>query len=196
MCIRDSHTQEDTFYWIEKFADPKFEIHRAMTLLMGGMLIDLADSQLIPLNVSRLKNSLHEAYDKLIKIQTAVMNKTLVQEGVAAVNRSLVEFSRQCDLFARALSEAKSSENVHSLTLRLLNNQLNQLGKAFIHPRMKSMYSVVFQHVAHSGNFAGVDLTAKEKTNDTAEVEEQLSIVSLAISTAAKVLKPTKIRPL
>ena len=189
------HTQEDTFYWIEKFADPKFEIHRAMTLLMGGMLIDLADSQLIPLNVSRLKNSLHEAYDKLIKIQTAVMDKTLVQEGVAAVNRSLVEFSRQCDLFAKALSEAKSSENVHSLTLRLLNNQLNQLGKAFIHPRMKSMYPV-FQHVAHSGNFAGVDSTARKKTNDTAEVEEQLSIVSLAISTAAKVLKPTKIRPL
>ena len=58
------------------------------------------------------------------------------------------------------------------------------------------MYSVVFQHVAHSGNFAGVDSTARKKTNDTAEVEEQLSIVSLAISTAAKVLKATKIRPL
>ena len=188
------HTQEDTFYWIQKFADPKFEIHRGMTLLIGGMLIDVADSKIIPLNVTRLKDSLHRAYSQLITFKRPIINEKLVQQGISAVNRSLVKFSKRCDLFASTISEASSSEKVDSLKLHMLNNQLNQVGKAFINPRVKGINPVVFQHVAFSDNFSGIKFTATKETNDTSEIEEQLSIVSVAISTAAKILKPIEIR--
>ena len=43
-----TYTEEDTVYWVKQFADPKFEIHSAMTLLLGSMLLGLADSRIIP----------------------------------------------------------------------------------------------------------------------------------------------------
>lgn len=184
------HTQEDTFYWVEQFADPTFEIHRAMTLLMGGMLIDIADSQIIPLNVTRLKDSLYKAYNKLIASNSTLINETLVQQGISAVNRSLVEFSRWCDSFASAVSNASATEKMDSLKLRMFNNQLNQVGKAFINPKVKTQIPTVYQHVAPSDKFPGIDFTT---TNDTSVIQEQLSFVSVAISTAAKILKQIEI---
>ena len=187
------HSQEDTFYWVQQFADPKFEVHRAMTLLMGGMLIDLADSEIIPFNVSRLKDSLHTAYSVLTASQSPLINATLVQQGISAVNRSLVQFSRWCDLFASTITKTSGVERVDSLSLRMLNNQLNQVGKAFINPRVKNTNPIVFQHVASSDSFPGVDHEFTKETNDTSGIQEQLSILSVAISAAAKILKPMKI---
>ena len=184
------HSQEDTFYWVEKFADPTFDIHRAMTLLMAGMLIDVADSRIIPLNVTRLKDSLYKAYNKLTTSNSKLINSTLVQQGISAVNRSLAEFSRWCDSFASAVSNASATEKVDSLTLRMFNNQLNQVGKVFINPRVKTSNPIVYQHVASSDKFSGVVFTT---TNDASVIQEQLSIVSVAISAAAKVLKQIEI---
>ncbi|XP_068739354.1 putative N-acetylated-alpha-linked acidic dipeptidase [Montipora capricornis] len=182
------HTQEDTFYWIEKFADPKFEIHRSMTLLMGGMLIDLADSLIIPLNVTRLKDALRKAYFALTASSSPLIKATLVQQHISALNRSLVKFSSQCDSFNSEILQAKVSDKVDPLKVRTLNNQLNMLGKAFINPRTKSDNPAIVQHVAFSERFNGV-LNALGKTNDTSEIQEQLSIVNVAISSAAKILK-------
>jgi len=183
------HSQEDTFYWLQHFADPTFEIHRAMTLLMGGMLVDVADSQIIPLNVTRLKDSLHKAFSKLTASKTPLINATLVQQSISAVNRSLIEFSRRCNSFASALIEASKAEKVESLKLRILNNQLNQVGKAFVNPRVKNVNPVIYQHVAFSEKFSGFDFTSTKDTNDTSEIQEQLSLVTVAISSAANILK-------
>lgn len=183
------HSQEDTFYWVQQFADPNFEIHRSMTLLMAGMLIDIAESQIIPLNVTRLKHSLLKAYSGLTSSK-AQLNVTLVLQGISAVNRSIVEFSTLCDSFTSTVIRAGSTEKMDSSKWRVLNNQLNQVGKAFISPRVKTNNPVVFQHVAFDDKFSGVHISA---TNDTSEIEEQLSIVYVAISNAAKILKPIEI---
>lgn len=184
------HTQEDTFYWVQKFADPKFEIHRAMTLLMSGMLIDVADSLIIPLSVGRLKDSLFKAFSRLTSSSSPLMNDTLVQQGISAINRSLVEFSRRCDSFESTIRQAKGSCNIDKLKVRILNNQLNMLGKTFIDPRLKVSNPAVFRHVAYLDMFPGVNI---ESNNDTADIHEQLSIVYRAISSAANILKPIQI---
>lgn len=187
------HTQEDTFYWVKQFADPKFEIHRAMTLLMGGMLLDLADSRIIPLDLSRLNHSLHQAQSSLTSSYTSFANDNLVLDGLSAVNRSLREFARACDSFVSAVGETSSEEKVESVTLQVLNNQLSQVGKAFIDSRVFVPNPVVFQHVLSADQFVGV--SSALKTNDTTKIQEQLSIVSVAISTAAKILQPITIPP-
>ena len=187
------HTQEDTFYWVEKFADPKFEIHRAMTLLMGSMLLDLADSRIIPLSVSRLNNSLHEAYSNIISSKTPLINEQLVRNGISAVNKSLRKFSRVCDSFASAVVKTSSEDKEESLTLQLLNNQLAQVGKAFVDPKVLFPNPYIFQHLVNGDKFVGV--LQAFKSNDTTKIQEQLSIVSVAISTAAKILKPITIAP-
>ena len=191
------HTQEDTFYWVEKFADPQFEIHRAMTLLIGGMLLDLADSRIIPLNVLRLNHSLHQAYSAVTASKTSFVNEKRVRDGILAVDRSLRGFSRVCDLFASAVNETKSGEKGDSLRLQLLNDQLAQVGKAFIDPRVFVPNAQVFQNVFSGHNFPGVSQAFNDatETNDTSKILEQLSIVTVAISTAAKILEPITIPP-
>ena len=185
------HTQEDTFYWIEKFADPKFEIHRAMTLLMGGMLLDLANSRVVPLSVSRLNISLHVAYSKLTLFEKSFFNDKLVRKGILAVDRSLRRFSKVCDSFASAVNKSSGGEQEETLSLRLLNNQLAQVGKAFINPRVLFPNPTIFPHLVNGDEFVGV--TRAFKANDTSKIHEQLSIVSVAISTAAKILEPVRI---
>lgn len=185
------HTQEDTFYWVEQFADPKFEIHRAMTLLMGGMLLDLADSRIIPLDLPRLNHSLHQAQSSFTALSALFPNNKRVLDGLSAVKRSLHEFVRACDSFVSAVSETSSKEKVESVTLQALNNQLTQVGKAFIDSRVLDPNPDVFQHVLSAGRFSGV-LNAVS-TNDTSKIQEQLSILSVAISTAAKILQPIRI---
>ncbi|KAL9966685.1 hypothetical protein ACROYT_G024797 [Oculina patagonica] len=185
------HTQEDTFYWVEKFADPKFEIHRAMTLLMGGMLLDLADSRIVPLSVSRLNSSLHQAYSGIISYKTPLINETFVLNGISAVDRSLRKFSKACGSFESAVTKVNTGAKEKSLSLQLLNHQLAQVGKAFIDSRVLSPNPIVFQHVVTGDKFSGV--LEAFKTNDTSKIQEQLSIVSVAISTAAKILEPIRI---
>ena len=181
------HTQEDTFYWVEQFADPKFEIHRAMTLLMGGMLLDLADSRIIPLDLLRLNNSLHQA-QSILSSSTSFPTDKRVLDGLSAVNRSLREFSRACDSFVSVVHETSSKEKAESVTLQALNNQLTQVGKAFIDSRVLNPNPDVFQNVLSVGKFSGVSNALN--TNDTSKIQQQLSIVSVAISTAAKILQP------
>lgn len=118
------------------------------------------------------------------------MNDTLVQQGISAINRSLVEFSRRCDSFESTIRQAKGSCNIDYLKVRILNNQLNMLGKTFIDPRLKVSNPAVFRHVAYLDMFPGVNI---ESNNDTADIHEQLSIVYRAISSAANILKPIQI---
>ena len=184
------HTQEDNFYWVEQFADSKFEIHRAMTLLMGGMLLDIADSQIIPLDLPRLNNSLHQAQSGLTSSSSFANDKRIL-DGLSAVKRSVREFARACDSFVSVVSETNGEEKAESVTLQVVNNQLTQVGKAFIDSRVLNSNPVVFQHILSADRFSGV-LNAL-KANDTAKIQEQLSIVSVAISTAAKILQPIRI---
>lgn len=189
------HTQEDNFYWVKKFADPEFEIHRAMTLLMGGMLLDLSDSQIIPFNLSRLTNTLHRAFNSLTALQSSFMWEKAVRESISAVNRSISNFSRSCDSFTNFVSEVSRGKNVNPLTVRLLNNQLSQVGKPFIDSRLITTNPHIYLNVLFRDTFIGVFGAFQEanKTNDTTKIREQLSIVSVAISTAAKILEPIKL---
>ena len=84
---------------------------------------------------------------------------------------------------------------MNPLTVRLLNNQLSQVGKPFIDSRLITTNPHIYLNVLFRDTFIGVFGAFQEanKTNDTTKIREQLSIVSVAISTAAKILEPIKL---
>ena len=61
------HSQHDTFNWTKKFVDPKFEYHKAATQLCGGLLIQFADSPLLPMSVMLYAAALDGSLDSLKK---------------------------------------------------------------------------------------------------------------------------------
>ena len=55
------HSQHDTFNWMQKFVDPDFKFHKAMTQLGGSLLLHYADSPLLSMSVSHYANMLNKS---------------------------------------------------------------------------------------------------------------------------------------
>ncbi|KAG6927605.1 N-acetylated alpha-linked acidic dipeptidase like 1, partial [Chelydra serpentina] len=56
------HTAFDTFDYADRFIDPGFTSHQAVARTAGNVLLRLADSLVLPLNVSDYGEKLEELY--------------------------------------------------------------------------------------------------------------------------------------
>lgn len=61
------HSQHDTFNWTKTFVDPDFKLHKAVTQLCGGLLVQFADAPLLPMNVMLYANALDTSLNALKK---------------------------------------------------------------------------------------------------------------------------------
>ena len=179
------HTQEDSFYWMKTFIDPKFEYHATMTKLVGGMLLDFSDALILPLDVVRYGNALNTSFELL---ETSALHKNI---STKYVRKAIHEFTTASKLFQEAKDKLTGDES--AVVLRAINDQLVQVEKAFISPYLKAgdpMYKHVFSR--SSFEFPGVRRAATKAfaTNDFREVNEQLSLVEEAILSAADIIKP------
>ena len=59
------HSQHDTFNWTTKFVDPDFTLHKAVTQLTGGLVLQFADMPLLPMSVTLYADALTESLDAL-----------------------------------------------------------------------------------------------------------------------------------
>lgn len=183
------HTQEDSFYWIKTFVDPKFEYHATMTKLVGGMLLDFSEALVLPLDVVR--------YAKAIKKSFEALEVTLKDFGkdisTKFVRNAIKEFVNASNCFQG--SKNKLTGNESGLVLRAVNDQLVQVEKAFITPFLKAgdpIYKHVFSRDSTFRSFPGVRIAAinSKSTKDFSEVKKQLSLVEEAILSAADIIKP------
>jgi len=155
------HTQYDTFEWIHKFADPEFRYFKAMTQLLGSMLLDLSDSSVLPFSVQRFGRSVQKAYSNLIERYSFTFDHSdvVLDELKLATN----EFVNMTNIFESAKQKLTGQQS--PLTLRILNDQMANLEKTFIgttwRPVRKIVFGETFYNVVNTiGQFRG-------KTNET-----------------------------
>lgn len=177
------HTQEDSFYWIKKFIDPKFEYHATMTRLVGGMLLDFSEAVILPLDVVR--------YAKALRIKFERMATSLEKRNISTkyARNALQEFANATDLFQDA--KVKLTGNENALSLRTINDQLVHVERAFITPYLEAgdpMNKHVFSRNSFWYSFPGVKIALA--TNNLDEVEKQLSLVEEAFLSAADIIRP------
>lgn len=176
------HTQEDNFYWMKTFIDPKFEFHEAVTKFEGGLLIELSDISILPFDVKRYANALLAGYKALL---TKMNNETL---PTGYIKKAVDDFMKASQAFERSKSKL-NSDTADPLQVRMVNDQMVQIEKAFI---SSSMLSDIFlsRHLFFSTNspFPGVLKAFKEGSIN--EVKMQMTLVVEAISSAAKILQP------
>ena len=176
------HTQEDNFYWMKTFIDPQFKFHEAVTKFEGGLLIDLADSPLLPFDVTRYAKELLKGYKSL---PTRMGNHSI---SVTLVHEAVLKFMNA----SKAFDEARSKLDLTSaspLILRRFNDQTVQIEKAFI-TSSQELGSFIMKHIflRPGSTFPGVRIAFR--SGKISEVEKQLSIVAQVISSAADILKP------
>lgn len=176
------HTQEDTFYWMKTFIDPKFEFHEAVTKFEGGLLIDLSDTPILPFDVTRYAKALLRGYQRL---PTKVNNQSISTEYIREAVDNFMNASK-------AFDQAKSSLNpdlASPLHLRMLNDQMVQIEKAFISSAVLTD-SYLLRHVFFTSGFPFRGIWGAIRTKKKSEVEKQMSLAVEVISSAAKIIQP------
>lgn len=61
------HSQHDTFKYVKKFVDPDFKFHKASAQLIGGLLLQFADSPLLKMSVMLYADALKSSLTALNK---------------------------------------------------------------------------------------------------------------------------------
>lgn len=168
------HTQEDNFYWMKTFIDPEFEFHETVTKFEGGLLIELADTPLLPFDVMRYAKKLLDGYKSLPE---RVGNQTISTEFA---HKAILNFMNVSKAFEQAMSELDPF-STSPLVLRRINDQMVQIEKAFIGT---SRHMFLWSNPP----FRGVMMAVHSRK--VSEVKKQLSLVAQAVYSAADILQP------
>ncbi|XP_008157319.2 aminopeptidase NAALADL1 [Eptesicus fuscus] len=192
------HTAFDTFGYVDKFVDPGFSSHQAVARTAGNVLLRLSDSLFLPLNVSDYSETLRSFLQVTQQFFGALLEHRSISLGplVTAVEK----FEGAAVALGQHIS-ALQKGTFDPLQVRMLNDQLMLLERAFLNPRAfpeQRYYSHVLWAPLNSfaDTFPGLaDACLRALNTDPgsaawAEVQRQLSIVVVALEGAAATLRP------
>ncbi|KAL3992047.1 thrombospondin 2/3/4/5 [Sarotherodon galilaeus] len=196
------HSVYETFEIVEKFYDPSFKRLQAVAQVRGALIFLLADSQLLPLDVNEYADSLRKYAQSIAQ---------LAQKNLRAMEMYKVSFD---SLFSAVENFTVAARDFHErlqtlnkadpLQLRIMNDQLMYLERAFIDPLGlpgRPFYRhVIFAPSSHNKyageSFPGIydALFDIENSADPAkaweEVKRQISIAAFTVHAAAMTLTP------
>ena len=116
------HAMQDTFYWMERFGDPTFRYHVAMTQIWGIMALRLADADILPFDYAAYAD---ELLSQLKALQNENKHSTITKdrpERLRALLRKweIIAADLQKDLTARL-------ENGEYVETAMINRSLQGL---------------------------------------------------------------------
>ncbi|XP_065051514.1 N-acetylated-alpha-linked acidic dipeptidase 2-like [Rhopilema esculentum] len=191
------HSLHDTYHWMKVFIDPKFECHRSVGEFTGRILLQYADSELVPFDPRDYATALQKGVDDIKKVftqravQSNVANTTYLQKAVTA-------FKLAADNFTKDLAKL---DKTSVLPLRIANDQLTQMEKGFLYfpafPGRAGVRHIIFAPAEFktygASAFPGVtDLLyeiTEVKRKPWSELQKHLTIVSSTIEGVSASLK-------
>ena len=188
------HSMHDSFYWMKTFVDPDFKIHLAVAQYAGLVLLNIADRPLLPFNTLTLADTMKQNLRQLKK------SNYIKRSGInlAYLSNAIKTFEKASKRFEREREKLKSDTSF--IQLRVINDQLLQLERAFIEDKDKYSGNY-FKHVLYGPDienfYAGIFFPRLQRAikisagkDNLQAVKKQLSLVTYAIFSAAKVLEP------
>ncbi|XP_071486514.1 putative N-acetylated-alpha-linked acidic dipeptidase [Diadema antillarum] len=122
------HTAYETVRLVETYIDQEYKFHQAISRTFGEMARILADSLVLPLDVTLYASDLRGMY---LRLNDSSQAKNMADHGISMepLERAVFEFSDVCDDFQNRLS---SVDTASTLAVRQVNDQLMLLDKAFL----------------------------------------------------------------
>ncbi|KAL5481828.1 hypothetical protein EMCRGX_G022079 [Ephydatia muelleri] len=137
------HSVHDNFYWMSNFGDPSFTHHQAMGLMWFKTAILLATTPVLPYDPRDYAISLQNIFASFVQQYGAVLqNQNISVEYIAD---ELEQFVTASVTFWNQLQTAASNTSISERALRILNNKLMNLERAFIIP--EGLPGRQFKHV-------------------------------------------------
>ncbi|XP_042870253.1 N-acetylated-alpha-linked acidic dipeptidase 2-like [Penaeus japonicus] len=193
------HTLYETFALVDEIYDRGFHFHKAVTALWGNIALRLSEAKILPFSLDAYATFISRASDDILKKYGALINSQ---------NISMDYFTEAVHIFNRTVNAFETSlQNVdldNPLAVRLVNDQLMMVERAFIDPRglpgrpeYNHVVTAPSKDDAYSGTaFAGLSDTLFDIQNAPSDLHDDLwmtfsrhlAAVTHALNTASKVL--------
>lgn len=192
------HSVYDTFYQVDQIADRGFKYHTAMGKIWSEVTRDLADSLLLPFNVSDYAAVLQDLGDTFISRFGKQMNDHGLK--MSLLQNAIENFTTEAETFENRIKKANLND---PFVVRRINDQMMQLDRAFLDPAglpgRKLKRHILFADSTidnYSGSsFPGlsdalVEISlGKDIEKQWAIVEKHFSVILFTIQSAAGTLK-------
>ena len=123
------HSVYDNHLWMQKFGDPGFVRHAAMTRLWGVMALRLANADVVPLDYRATADRVREFVREVMEAARGA-DRAALQPLEAAANR----FSASADAAGRRMESALAASTPDEQAMASLNRTLIRAERAFLHP--------------------------------------------------------------
>ena len=191
------HTAYDTYKWVQGLVDPNFKYHLSSTRLASGLLMNAADTFVLPLDVSTYGISLKDSLTDLKSKYGAELKQNNIT--LDAIEGAIKQYTKAAEKFKK---ENETAMDVKSdIELRDFNDRMVNVEKAFIYPyglpnQPYTRHLVFAPSITNSygtTSFPGISdlmVPTNKTSDDWQEIKRQISIVYKAISEATAALLP------
>lgn len=156
------HSNYDSSYWVEQFADPGYVFHAAMAKLYGNIVLRLAESNILPMNTSQYAVSVEnwvKDYQKQndpspgsnTTYKVAGVDWGFMTSCVEKFKSGALTHSKMVSQFqSQITSSANSLYAANPYALRSLNDQSMGLERVFIAPGKNETGQFWYKHVLYT----------------------------------------------
>uniref|UniRef100_A0A8C0GD80 Uncharacterized protein n=1 Tax=Chelonoidis abingdonii TaxID=106734 RepID=A0A8C0GD80_CHEAB len=195
------HTVYETFELVEQFYDPTFTKQLTVAQLRGGLVYELADSQVIPFNCQDYGEALRKYTNRIYNLSKKHEEQVeTYRVSFGPLFSAVTNFTEAAADFHRRLKEVDVN---NPIAVRIMNDQLMFVERAFIDPLglpgRKFYRHIVFAPSSHNKyageSFPGIydamfDIENKvDQHKAWEEVKRQISIAAFTVQAAAGTLK-------
>lgn len=186
------HSVLDDFFWMEKFGDPTFNIHRALARYMGIALLRMSNCDVLPIRpeaqataATGFLNEIQRQYSELFPANSEKLKA--LEEAKAAVARVATVAKNLEGEGERAL-EAADEKGIDSANARLLKFERDLLLKDGLRgrPFYKHSYSAPGVHSGYAAStIPGLREALAETPNDERRIIAECKRLTEAFNAAA-----------
>lgn len=125
------HSNYDSYFWVEKFGDPGFRKHLAMTRLWGILAVRLAGIPLLSFKANDYATTLHKHLDQLVAKRVYGLDLESLKVAIAIfmdATLSLDRLVRGCDLITSEADIVRRTQ----IDISEINKRYREIERSFI----------------------------------------------------------------
>ena len=185
------HSVYDNHLWMQRFGDPRFLRHTAMTRVWGVMALRLANADVLPLDYRATADRIREFVDEALAMSTAA-ERAALQPLTAAVSR----FTASADAAGRRMTTLLAADALDRPAAVRLDEALMKTERAFLDaaglPGRPWYRHLLFAPRPSYAAEVLPGITESMEAHDAQQLSTQVERLVSALGRAATVLDPPK----
>jgi N-acetylated-alpha-linked acidic dipeptidase len=183
------HSQYDSYTWMTKFGDPKFTYHAAAAKVGIGMLLRIADADILPYD--------YVEYARTMRGYIAPIDRAIASHRWTGNTRALSQSIDRLEREARSFNAARDAAlagNVRSQTLARTNAALMQVERSLLRPeglRTRPWFRNLIYVADENNGYANMvfpSVNEAIRANDAALAQREIADLASRFDKAAQAL--------